>query len=102
MVPKGHIEPGKSACEIALQEAWEEAGLAGIIRHDPLGSYFYPKDGQVCHVIVFQLDVTGQSDTYPEMSLRQRTWLSVQQALARIDDEGLRVILREAAVPVAG
>ena len=29
VVPKGRLEPGKSAGEIALQEAWEEAGLAG-------------------------------------------------------------------------
>ncbi len=102
VVPKGHMEPGKSACEIALQEAWEEAGLAGLVRHDPIGSYFYGKDGQVCHVIVFLLDVTGQSDVYPEMNFRQRVWLPIPQALARIDDEGLRLLLREAALPLAG
>ena len=28
VMPKGMMEPGKSTGEIALQEAWEEAGIA--------------------------------------------------------------------------
>ena len=31
VVPKGCLEPGKTAGEIALQESWEEAGLVGIL-----------------------------------------------------------------------
>jgi len=102
VVPKGHMEPGKSAVEIALQEAWEEAGLAGLVRHDPIGSYFYGKDGHVCHVILFLMDVTGQSDLYPEMGMRQRIWMPVSQALSRLDDAGIRDILRAAVLPLAG
>ena len=49
--PKGNLEPGKTAQEIALQEAWEEAGLAGLIQQEPIGSYFYDKDGLTCHVM---------------------------------------------------
>jgi 8-oxo-dGTP pyrophosphatase MutT (NUDIX family) len=102
VVPKGHMEPGKSACEIALQEAWEEAGLAGLVRPDPLGSYFYEKDGLLCHVIVFRLDVTDQADTYPEVGLRQRAWVPLSQAVSYIEEPGLRDILRAAALPLAG
>src|SRR5260370_37304132 len=75
VVPKGCMEPGKTASEVALQEAWEEAGLAGIIRPEPIGSYVYEKDGATCHVIVFLLEVTDAVDSYPESALRQRIWV---------------------------
>jgi 8-oxo-dGTP pyrophosphatase MutT (NUDIX family) len=38
---KGCLEPGKTLSEIALQEAWEEAGLIGILQPEPVGSYLY-------------------------------------------------------------
>ncbi len=97
VVPKGTIETGKSAGEIALQEAWEEAGLVGLLRQEPLGSYLYEKDGLICHVIVFQMLVTGAVEIYPEMGLRQRIWLPVSQAVSRAEDAGLREILRDVA-----
>lgn len=94
VVPKGCIEAGKSAGEIALQEAWEEAGLAGLLGKEPIGSYVYEKDGMVCHVIVFVMRVTTQVDAYPEASVRQRIWLSIPQALVRLEEHGLRELLR--------
>src|SRR3954470_19116628 len=86
VVPKGCMEPGKTAGEVALQEAWEEAGLVGLLAAEPIGSYVYDKDGFVCHVIVFRMDVTDQRNDYPEAGMRQRLWLSTSQALARIED----------------
>jgi 8-oxo-dGTP pyrophosphatase MutT (NUDIX family) len=102
VVPKGCMEAGKSACEVALQEAWEEAGLVGLIDPDPLGSYFYEKDGLTCHVIVFLLTVTGQVDSYPESVLRQRLWLTTPQAALRVEDAGLREIIRGVGAQKAG
>src|ERR1700736_677932 len=58
VVPKGCIEPGQTAGETALQEAWEEAGLVGSLREQPVGSYQYEKCGIVCHVTVFLMHVT--------------------------------------------
>src|SRR5262249_19062195 len=43
VIPKGIIDPGKTAGEIALQEAWEEAGLVGVLQPQPVGSYRYEK-----------------------------------------------------------
>src|SRR5262245_27796511 len=102
VVPKGCLEGGKSACEIALQEAWEEAGVVGLIDPDPVGSYFYEKDGLTCHVIAFVLRVTGQVETYPESVLRQRLWLPTSQAASRVEDPGLKEILRGVVVQKAG
>jgi 8-oxo-dGTP pyrophosphatase MutT (NUDIX family) len=94
VIPKGCLEPGKSASEIALQEAWEEAGLVGILQREPVGSYLYEKLGTPHHVLVFLLQVTETANTWPEQNWRQRIWLKPTQALNRIEDRGLKEILR--------
>jgi 8-oxo-dGTP pyrophosphatase MutT (NUDIX family) len=96
VVPKGCLEPGKSAGEIALQEAWEEAGLVGTIQREPVGTYIYEKFGQSYLVLVFLMRVTEAAEQWPEVNLRQRVWLQPELALARIDDAGLREIIRGA------
>src|SRR5205809_2727063 len=75
VIPKGMIEPGKTAGQIALQEAWEEAGLVGLLQPEPVGSYLYDKYGRTHHVTVFLMQVTDVADDWPERSLRERAWL---------------------------
>jgi 8-oxo-dGTP pyrophosphatase MutT (NUDIX family) len=94
VIPKGLIEPGQSAGETALQEAWEEAGLTGVLGHEPLGSFIYEKWCGTCHVIVFLMQVSEVAQNWPEGDLRQRVWLSPAGALERIDDPGLADIVR--------
>ena len=94
VIPKGCMEPGKTAGEVGLQEAWEEAGLLDLLTHEPIGSYVYEKDGLLCYVVVFLLTVTEEVDDYPEAGLRQRLWMSLSDALVRVEDAGLRQLLR--------
>ena len=96
LAPKGYLEPGKTAAEIALQEAWEEAGLAGALDPEPVGSYFYDKDGQTYHVLVFLMQVTGEAADWPERSLRERRWLTPAKAAQRVADPGLRALIEGA------
>src|SRR2546423_4348484 len=77
VVPKGCLEPGKTAAEIALQEAWEEAGLVGVLQPDPVGTYLYQKAGFTCHVTIFVMIVTDTAERWPEDDFRQRCWLDV-------------------------
>src|SRR5262249_58219316 len=72
VIPKGCMEPGKTAGEIALQEAWEEAGVVGVLQAEPVGSYLYEKYGNEYFVTVFVLQVTEASEDWPERALRQR------------------------------
>ena len=90
VIPKGHLEPGKTAGEIALQEAWEEAGLVGSLQPEPVGSYLYEKFGKVYHVTVFLLQVTEAVDRWPEKGVRKRSWVEPSTALKRIQEKGLR------------
>ncbi len=88
VIPKGIIDPGTTAMEIALQEAWEEAGVVGQLA-GPFGSYCYTKYGGTCHVLVYVLEVTQAAEDWPERGVRQRAWLSPEEAAARLDDAGL-------------
>src|SRR5262245_30373207 len=92
VIPKGMREPGKTAGEIALQEAWEEAGLTGVLDPEPAGSYVYEKYGNAHHVTVFLMHVAEAADEWPEKSVRRRAWLEPTQALARIEETALRDI----------
>lgn len=93
VIPKGVIEPGQTAGETALQEAWEEAGLAGILHTEPVGSYLYEKYGTMCQVAVFFMQVTEEADDWPEQMSRNREWLPIDEAISRIREPGLRDIL---------
>jgi len=100
VVPKGLIDPGRTAGETALSEAWEEAGLVGTLSTEPVGSYLYSKLGRTYHVVVFLLQVTKATEDWPERGLRQRIWVSVDRALEQIEDQGLRELI-EAATALA-
>ncbi|MCI0458784.1 MAG: NUDIX hydrolase [Gemmataceae bacterium] len=93
VVPKGIIDPGHTAGECALLEAWEEAGLVGVLGREPVGSYLYEKWGGTCHVTVFVMQVTEAADEWPERGQRQRRWVSFAEAHRWIDDRGLREVV---------
>jgi 8-oxo-dGTP pyrophosphatase MutT (NUDIX family) len=94
VVPKGQIDPGHTAGEAALVEAWEEAGLVGALDAEPLGSYAYEKLGRELHVLVFRMFVTEAREVWPERELRSRVWVTLDEALERIEEPGLRDLLR--------
>src|SRR5689334_10978246 len=93
VIPKGWIEPGQTAGETALQEAWEEAGLVGSLEREPIGSYLYEKEGRTHHVIVFVMQVTSVAQDWPERSFRQRQWVSPTGFFDRVEDAGLAEIV---------
>ncbi len=94
VIPKGQIDPGHTAGEAALVEAWEEAGLVGALDADPLGTYAYEKMGRELHVLVYRMVVTDVREQWPEKGLRAREWFTLDDALDRIEEPGLRELLR--------
>lgn len=94
VIPKGQIDPGHTAGEAALVEAWEEAGLVGALDPAPVGSYVYEKLGRAHHVLVYRMTVTAVHDRYPEMAVRQREWLTADEVIDRVDEPELRELLR--------
>jgi 8-oxo-dGTP pyrophosphatase MutT (NUDIX family) len=93
VVPKGMIDPGHSPGEAALVEAWEEAGLVGILDPEPVGSYLYEKYGRTHHVLVYVLRVTEEAVDWPERDVRKREWCDPADAVERIEEPGLKEII---------
>ena len=103
VVPKGCLEHGRTAEQIALQEAWEEAGVIGLLHSRPIGSYRYEKAGARFDVVMFRMDVITVVKDWPECRQRSRHWLRPADAVARVRERGLRKLIRKAlaAEPVA-
>jgi len=94
VVPKGCLEPDKTAGQIALQEAWEEAGLIGFLEEQPVGTYRYKKSGNVYHVTTFIMQVTEMALRWPEADTRQRIWVAEDKAHKHVDP-ALREVMRK-------
>jgi phosphohistidine phosphatase len=94
--PKGVIEPGLSPQLSAAKEAWEEAGLKGIVADQALGSYSREKWDGVCAIEVFPMAVTQMVDTHEwEESHRQRQWFSAKEAIAEINNPTLAKMIKQ-------
>jgi 8-oxo-dGTP pyrophosphatase MutT (NUDIX family) len=89
------LEPGKTSAEIAMQEAWEEAGLVGRLQSTPIGTYQYQKYGGTCLVTVFFMHVTEVADDWPERSVRTRVWLPPEEAIDLLEEAALRDIVQQ-------
>lgn len=94
VLPKGRIDPGHTADQAALIEAWEEAGLFGTLDPEPVGSYVYEKLDRDHHVQVFRMTVTEMRDEWPEKQFRRRAWVSAEEVAEWVEEPGLRDILR--------
>lgn len=95
LIPKGWIDPGHTPMQAAIIEAWEEAGLIGVLHPQPIGHYQYGKAGRDHHVTVYILQVTEEKAVWPEVRQRTRVWLSPAEAVERVDEPGLRLLLRQ-------
>jgi phosphohistidine phosphatase len=103
--PKGVIEPGLSPQASAAKEAWEEAGLKGIVADQALGCYSREKWGGLCTIEVFPMAVSEMVDTHEwEESHRQRQWFSPKEAITEINNPVLTKMIKQllAALERAG
>lgn len=102
VIPKGLIEPGLTPAESAVQEAWEEAGLAGLVSEESVGQYEYVKWGGVCRVEVYLLRVEKIFAYWPETEFRNREWVTIDEAARRVDEGGLKEIMRDLVEKLPG
>ncbi len=98
IVPKGWPIDGKSGPECALVEAYEEAGVEGVVMAGGSGIYAYDKildDGtaQPCAVTVYPVKVTHLHGKYPERDQRKRKWFTPKKAASKVDEPELKALL---------
>lgn len=92
-LPKGWIDRGRKAWKSAAQEAQEEAGVAGRVKHKPIGTYTYWKrladHFALVEVDVYPLKVEKFLKRWPERRQRFRRWLPARDAALLIDEPQL-------------
>ena len=92
-IPKGFIDPGDTAGQAALTEAYEEAGLQGRLLGESIGTYEYVKGKVQLTVEVFVMEVLVEEPAWDEMSFRERRWYSLTESLALLADHPVRPLL---------
>ena len=98
IIPKGWPIPNLSLSASALQEAWEEAGVQGLVDPREIGRYGYDKHRRLrpsvaVEVRVFPIAVTRLATTYPEAAQRARIWLPPPEAAGRVAEPELQALL---------
>lgn len=97
IIPKGWPMDGKTPSEAAAQEAWEEAGVTGVVGLNTVGVYSYVKPldrAQLpCLAMVFPIHVKQEFDDWPEAHQRTRKWMSRKKAARLVAEPELQQIL---------
>ena len=93
VLPKGVREVELTPQDSAAKEALEEAGIRGLVSASAIGSYQYRKWGGTCTVDVFTMQVQSELDVWEE-SFRDREWLSLEEAMRRVQEPDLKRILK--------
>jgi 8-oxo-dGTP pyrophosphatase MutT (NUDIX family) len=98
VIPKGNPIKGIKAHKAAALEAFEEAGLIGIMTNRAVGKFRYIKQKNNLtqadvEVTVFPMLVTKQVDDWPERRQRERRWLDLFAAAQLADDPGLKRLI---------
>ncbi|MDE1995072.1 MAG: NUDIX hydrolase, partial [Rhizobiaceae bacterium] len=96
-LPKGHVEIDETTAMTAIREAFEEAGVCGLVDDQPFGSFTYFKDGVVrrYRVTAHVVEVRSIAKSFPEKTIRKCRWFSIEQAAAEASQPGLRELLEK-------
>lgn len=102
VIPKGWAVDGLSPALSAAREAWEEAGVEGVVSDTGLGRFRYdkvvrPSQFIPCEVQVFGLRVARLAERFPEHKQRRRKWFNAETAARKVNEPQLRELL--AALP---
>ena len=94
VIPKGIHDPGLTSQQSAAKEAFEEAGVKGIVAEQEIGAYDYPKWDASCHVKVYPMkveQVIHEKDW--EESHRGRRWVGVPEAVEKLKNPEVKRIV---------
>jgi 8-oxo-dGTP pyrophosphatase MutT (NUDIX family) len=79
--------------EAAAQEAYEEAGVRGVVEPRPIGRFKHRKRrffGSVeVEVLVHALTVREEFELWPERGQRERRWVAVSNAVSMVQSREL-------------
>jgi 8-oxo-dGTP pyrophosphatase MutT (NUDIX family) len=99
IIPKGWPMKRLTNPAAAAREAYEEAGVSGKIKRQPVGAYLYRKRvarrSELIKVTVYALEVQAEHAEWPEKGARQLRWVSREEAATLVDAPGLMKLVSE-------
>lgn len=98
VIPKGWPMGNRPGFGVAEQEAFEEAGVHGLVEHEPVGSFSYEKampEGikLACRVQVFAIEVIHVDENFKEKHCRRLEWVSPAEAVRRVAEPELKTLI---------
>jgi 8-oxo-dGTP pyrophosphatase MutT (NUDIX family) len=107
IIPKGWPIAGLAPEAAAAQEAWEEAGVQGVVTPLSIGRYGYQKiltvEAQIpCAVAVYALQVLSLADSFPEVAQRRRQWFPSDTAARLVNETDLGRLISAFVPPPTG
>ncbi len=98
VTPKGNPIPGLPGHQTAAREAFEEAGVEGIVSEAPLGRFAYAKrrrsgETVAALVTVYALRVTRQHLDWPERGQRTIRWFALGDAAMAVHEPDLKALI---------
>ncbi|MFC3069327.1 NUDIX hydrolase [Phenylobacterium soli] len=98
VLPKGWGKKDEPATIAVAREALEETGVAGRVAEKPLGQYRYQKlfkSGRLqrLKVTVYGLEVVHEHAEWPEMNIRDKLWVSLDEGAGLVDEPELRSLI---------
>ncbi len=96
--PKGRIPERMTPWESAVREAYDEAGVEGVVATEPIGSYRAWKTRgmrrMVIEVEMYPLRVERQLDAWRETGERYRHWVTLAEAARLITNKQIVELVR--------
>lgn len=103
--PKGGRIGWLSPAACAAQEAYEEAGVEGVVAAGPVGTYRGSKqrpEGEIgIEVELYPLEVEVELDDWPERGERRRRWAGLEETCQLVSDPGLEELVRALAAQLS-
>ncbi|WP_419198232.1 NUDIX domain-containing protein [Novosphingobium resinovorum] len=98
--PKGNLMPGLPPHEAAAREAYEEAGVVGVVSEAAIGRYHARKiddrgRSRRLEITLYSLAFERQAETWPEKGERQVQWFSPSEAAAIVIEPALAKLIVE-------
>lgn len=99
VTPKGWPMTDRPDYAAAATEAFEEAGVDGVISEAPIGAFRFTKTlkrggSRALAADVYALEVIKLRDDWPERGERTRGWFTPEEAAAAVDEADLADLIR--------